>query len=68
METTDQKRERRQAEIIEKQRKHKEHAQKVRERARRIKAGEDVDEGLGGEMETYKSNSDGKDFIICSLF
>ena len=49
------------AERIEKLRKRKEHAQKVRERAQRLKAGEEeFDEGLGGELETYKSKSDGK--------
>lgn len=47
------------AERIEKLRKRKEHAQKVRERAQRLKAGEEeFDEGLGGELETYKSKSD----------
>eukprot|EP00794_Sanderia_malayensis_P020462 gene20462-22478_t len=58
MQSTDEKRERLQAERVEKQRRLEERARKVREKAKRIKAGEEIDEGLGGEMETYKGNSD----------
>lgn len=62
MDSTVNKRERLQAEIVEKQKKQREHAARVRERAQRMKLGngDENDEGLGGEMETYKPDSDGK--------
>ena len=60
MNLTTTNRERLQAETIEKQKKRREHAQMVRERAKQLKKRKDLDEGLGGEMETYKATSDGK--------
>ena len=60
MNATTLNRERLQADKIEKQRKKHEHAMKVRERAKELKQRKDFDEGLGGEMETYKAHSDGK--------
>ena len=62
MDLTTTNRERLQAETIEKQKKRHEHAQMVRERAKQLKKRKDLDEGLGGEMETYKATSDGKPF------
>ena len=60
MDSTVNRREGLQAEIVEKQKKQREHAERVRERAQRIKLGngDENDEGLGGEMETYKADSD----------
>ena len=52
-------RERLQAETVEKQRRRHEHARKVRERAMQLKQTKDLDEGLGGEMESYRAKSDG---------
>lgn len=60
MDASSTKRERLQAEVVEKQRKRMEHAQKVRERAQKLKQKKDFDEGLGGEMETYKADSSGE--------
>jgi len=66
MNLTTTNRERLQAETIEKQKKRREHAQMVRERAKQLKKRKDLDEGLGGEMETYKATSDDEDESIWS--
>ena len=60
MDSTSMNRERLQAEKADKQRRRLEHAEKVRERARKMKQKQELDEGLGGEMETFKADSDGK--------
>lgn len=60
MDATATKRERLQAEVVEKQRKRMEHAERVRERAQKLKKKKELDEGFGGEIETYKADSNGR--------
>lgn len=60
MTTRDKNRAKAQAEIIAKQKKHEDHAKKVRDKARKIREGDDVVNVAVDPDETYNADEDGK--------